>query len=250
MEHNLNGGLSLMLGIGTEPGAASAARPPRNPTAAAAVAPVRRVMVTGVGLRFPERVDFGTWEQVGQKLARIANCSAWCLGDWLVYGSYKYSERYRQVLAAVELDYQTLRNYAWVARRFELARRRDRLSFQHHAEVASAPVEDQERWLEQAEADGWSRNELRRHVRSSRTELVRLAAGQAGPAGLAASADSAGSAAALILPRLNVPAERVTQWRDAARQLNRDFEEWIVAALDHSATAGLWSSTATMTGEA
>jgi hypothetical protein len=242
MKQNLNGGLPLLPGIGTEPGAAlpaRSARPLRSPAAAPlpVPVPVRRVMVTGVGLRFPERVDFGTWEQVGRKLARIANCSAWCLGDWLVYGSYKYSERYRQVLAAVELDYQTLRNYAWVARRFELARRRDRLSFQHHAEVASAPVEDQDRWLDLAEADGWSRNELRRRVRSSRGESPE-------------PARPTGSAAVLVLPWLNVPAERVMQWRDAARQLNRDFEEWIVAALDHSATEALWSGTPTVTDEA
>ena len=245
MERKLNGGSALISGIGTGPGigtqpGAPQARLLRAPAAAPSPAPVRRVMVTGVGLRFPERVGFGTWEQVGRKLARIANCSAWCLGDWLVYGSYKYSERYRQVLAAVELDYQTLRNYAWVARRFELARRRDRLSFQHHAEVAAAPVEDQDRWLDRAEAGGWSRNELRRQVRSSRVEPLEPAA-SAGPAGVEA---------ALALPRLNVPAERVVQWRDAARQLNRDFEEWIVAALDHSATQALWSAAATMTGEA
>lgn len=238
MEQNANGGLSLLSGLGADPGAMPAVRALRGP------APARRVMVTGVGLRFPERVEFGTWEQVGQKLARIANCSAWCLGDWLVYGSYKYSERYRQVLAAVELDYQTLRNYAWVARRFELARRRERLSFQHHAEVASAPAEEQDRWLNLAESGRWSRNELRRQVRAGRAESAGLpgAAGH-GTGGLLESPGSAGPAgpvhsAAELLPRLNVPAERVVQWRDAARQLNRDFEEWIVAALDN-ATEGL-----------
>jgi hypothetical protein len=241
MERNSNDGLSLMSGPDADPGAALAVRALRGP----APVPARRIMVTGVGLRFPERVDFGTWEQVGQKLARIANCSAWCLGDWLVYGSYKYSERYRQVLAAVELDYQTLRNYAWVARRFELARRRERLSFQHHAEVASAPVEDQDRWLSLAESGRWSRNELRRQVRAGRAESAGLPAspGSAGPAGPAHS-DAA------LLPRLNVPAERVVQWRDAARQLNRGFDEWIVAALDHSATAALRPGTAAPANEA
>ena len=41
------------------------------------------------------------------------------------------------------LDYQTLRNYAWVARRFAMSRRRDTLSFGHHAEVPALPEPEQ-----------------------------------------------------------------------------------------------------------
>jgi hypothetical protein len=40
-------------------------------------------------------------------------------------------------IVATGLDYQTLRNYAAVARRFELSRRRDNLSFHHHAELCA-----------------------------------------------------------------------------------------------------------------
>ncbi len=68
------------------------------------------------------------------------------------------------------LDYQTLRNYAWVARRFELSRRRDTLSFGHHAKVASMPAPEQDFWLRKAEQFGWSTSELRREVRTSLRE--------------------------------------------------------------------------------
>lgn len=50
-------------------------------------------------------------------------------------------------------------------RRFELSRRRGKLSLQHHAEVASLPVNEQEYWLDQAEQHGWSRNHFRNILR-------------------------------------------------------------------------------------
>jgi hypothetical protein len=186
----------------------------------------RQVMVTSVGLRIPAGLDFGAWEQVGLKIVRISESSSWCLGDWLVYGQYKYTDRYRQVIAAANLDYQTLRNYAWVARRFDLDRRREELSFQHHAEVAALGVEDQDRWLDMAESQRWSRNELRRNVRAARS---RGSEQQLDPA--------------VALPRLNVPAEHVARWREAAEQVNRDFEEWIVMALNERATQALMVTT-------
>ncbi|MFD3523433.1 hypothetical protein [Streptomyces sp. NPDC058653] len=68
------------------------------------------------------------------------------------------------------LSDQTLRNYAWVGRRFEHHRRRDTLSFAHHAEVTRLSPPEQDLWLGKAEAQKWSRNELRRAVRAGPTE--------------------------------------------------------------------------------
>ena len=65
-----------------------------------------------------------------------------------------------------------------VARLFELSGRRDKLSFQHHAEVCALLPAQQDRRLDQAEGEGWSRNELRRHLRAEsprrRSETIRL----------------------------------------------------------------------------
>ena len=187
---------------------------------AAAVAPVGRdplaakqILVTGVGLLIPSVVDFCAWEQAGVKIARIAECSAWCLGDWLVYGEHRYADRYKQVIAAARLDYQTLRNYAWVARRFDLGRRREELSFQHHAEVAALPAAEQDRWLDLSAGQGWSRNELRRNLRSGRES------------GLL-------PARTVALPRMRIPPEYLARWRGAAEQMNQNLEEWVLATLD------------------
>ena len=98
----------------------------------------------------------------------IADSSAWCLGDWVVFGASRYSDRYLRAIEQAGLEYQTLRNYAWVARRFESSRRREALSFQHHAEVASLPEPEQDLWLQRADAAQWSKTELRRRISAER----------------------------------------------------------------------------------
>ena len=176
-----------------------------------------RILTTRVGLRLPESLNFGTWERAGLQLARIADSSAWCLGDWLVYGQSNYVDRYRHAVETAGLEYQTLRNYAWVARRYELWRRHEKLSFQHHAEVAALPPEEQDRWLKRAEENGWSRNQLRNHRRLS---------------------DNGGQPpelASVALLKLSVDYEQVEQWREAARRSSKRYEQWVMTALDAAA---------------
>lgn len=124
------------------------------------------VQATLVGLRFPGQIlEFGYWKEIGVLIARTADSAAWCLGDWLVYGESRYADRYRQAIEAVGLNYQTLRNYAWVARRFPVSRRRDTLTFYHHMEVARLPVGEQDRWLARAAEQRWSVRQLRRQLK-------------------------------------------------------------------------------------
>jgi hypothetical protein len=162
--------------------------------------------------------------QAGPKLIGIVDSSSWGLGDWLVFGQAKYEDRYRRAIDSAGLDYQTLRNYAWVARKFDLSRRRDGLSFQHHAEVASLPLADQELWLDRAEQAGWSRNELRRRIRSERSGLP------------------AGESRLAVIPRVRVAADRLERWRAAAAESSVDFDEWVIRALDDAAATRAGSS--------
>jgi hypothetical protein len=142
------------------------------------------VVVPRTGLVFPRRLPFAAWLGIGAQLAAVATSSAWCLGDWLVYGQAAYGGRYRDAIERTGLDYQTLRNYAWVAGRFELSRRRDTLSFGHHAEVAALPAPEQDFWLRKAEEFHWSTMRLRREVRASLAEREHRPLGlePAGPA--------------------------------------------------------------------
>jgi hypothetical protein len=84
-----------------------------------------------LSLHLSETMSYAEWASAGRQLARLSHGVAWALGDWLIYGQARYGSRYRDALAATQLDYQTLRNYAWVSRSVPLSRRRDTLSFQH-----------------------------------------------------------------------------------------------------------------------
>jgi hypothetical protein len=108
------------------------------------------------------------WVRLGQRLGALGRASGWWIGDWLRYGNARYGERYRAAARITGYDVQSLMNMAYVAGRFGVARRRENLSFSHHAEVASLPVEDQERWLDRASAAALSVRGLRSEVRQSR----------------------------------------------------------------------------------
>lgn len=120
------------------------------------------------GMIFPQNLPERSWERIGTNLRELVNSSAWWLADWLIYGEATYGwRRYKEAIERTGLDYQTLRNYAWVGRRFEHHRRWDSLSFAHHAEVTRLSPPEQDYWLRKAEQQKWSRNELRRAVRAS-----------------------------------------------------------------------------------
>jgi hypothetical protein len=173
------------------------------------------------GLRFPDGISFDTWSSMGERIATVSNASAWWLGDWLVYGQRRFAGRYKLAIRSTGLEYQTLRNYAWIARRFPLSRRRDTLSFQHHVEVASLSDPAQDLWLDRAVRFGWARSDLRRQMR--RTLDPRPAA----------------RPASLVVVRMDVTSERQRRWRDAAAQTELPFEDWIAAAADTAAKSAL-----------
>lgn len=154
------------------------------------------------GLQLPQHLSFEGWVSVGRHLSDIYTSSAWCLGDWLVYGEAAYRSRYREAAEQTSLDYQTLRNYAWVAKRFSLSRRRDSLSFGHHAEVAALPEAEQDFWLRKAEELRWPVKRLRHEVRASQAE-------RRSPGGAATLPGSSLSGHPRVLARGDSTAERV-----------------------------------------
>jgi hypothetical protein len=81
------------------------------------------------------------------------------------YGNARYGERYKLVASITGYDTQTLMNMAYVTSRFEPARRRESLSFSHHAELAALCREEQDRWLERAALERLSVRALRAELR-------------------------------------------------------------------------------------
>jgi hypothetical protein len=117
----------------------------------------------------------------GGFLGSVARATGWWIGDWIRYGNASYGERYELAAKVTGYDAQTLMNMVYVASRFEISRRREKLSSSHHAELAALPPDEQERCLDRAERDGLS-------LRGLREEPTRDSRLDESPAATAASA--------------------------------------------------------------
>jgi hypothetical protein len=188
------------------------------------------VVMPRKGLQLPSQLTFENWLSIGQRLSELYTSSAWCLGDWLAYGQAAYGGRYRTAIEHSSLDYQTLRNYAWVARQLPMSRRRDTLTFGHHAEVAARPEAEQDFWLRKAEENKWPVKQLRRQIRTSLS--VRSAGNDMQPL-----KGSRTRSPRLAQPRLLIrPApSQLDNWRAAAAHAGLSVDAWAAAALDRTA---------------
>jgi len=120
------------------------------------------------------------WVEQGRLLGAIGRASAWWIGDWIRYGSARYGDKYAPASRVTGYDVQSLMNMAYVASRFEVSRRRSGLSFSHHAELAGLAPDDQELWLDRAEAGRLSVRALRSELRKTRQRsAARLALAEA-----------------------------------------------------------------------
>jgi len=166
------------------------------------------------------------------QLAVIVNTTGWWLGDWLIYGQDNYEGRYKEAIERTSLDYQTLRNYAWVARAFSVSRRRDTLSFAHHAEVAGLSDPEQDFWLRTAASSRWSRNRLRAEVKTSlngRRDKTPLNEPD-DPAGHRDGGD--GQLPPSQILALRISSEQFQRFERAADAQNGSLEEWAIVILD------------------
>jgi hypothetical protein len=168
-------------------------------------------------LRLPEDLPLKNWCRIGDQILAVSDSSSWWIGDWLVFGQQKYRDRYQQAMKETLLDYQTLRNYAWVARKFIPQRRRENLTFQHHMEVASLPEDQQDHWLDFAVRLKWSKSELRRQIKASTAPDEPLA----GRTEISLS--------------LRMEEARIKRWEEAAQRSSKSLTEWISAVLDSAA---------------
>jgi hypothetical protein len=198
------------------------------------------VVIPKRGLKFTRQPSFERWLSVGRQLSDIHTSSAWCLGDWLVFGEAAYHGRYRDAIEQTSLDYQTLRNYAWVARRFALSRRRDSLSFGHHAEVAALPDAEQGFWLRKAEEHGWSVKRLRREVHTSLAERGSADDSESdGATGMDDPDPRHLSRGPLVRVHVRITPQQLETCRTAADKAGLTVEAWAALALDHVARQGL-----------
>jgi hypothetical protein len=120
--------------------------------------------VETVGLTISGDVTYEEWEDIGYQLARVGKGWQWWVGDWINFGKGRYGETYKAAIEAAGLKYQAAANIASVATAFEVSRRRESLSFKHHAEVQGLEPDEQDELLDRAESELLSCASLRGFV--------------------------------------------------------------------------------------
>lgn len=106
------------------------------------------------------------WLATGRRLGAIGRCSQWWIGDWIRYGTAKWGEKYAEAARITGYDVASLRNMAWVASRFDLSLRSDKLTWSHHVLLAPLDSGEQRYWLERALEERLSVADLRIELRA------------------------------------------------------------------------------------
>jgi hypothetical protein len=120
-----------------------------------------------VGWLHPEEMEFSEWVAAGRRLGEIGRGSQWWIGDWLLYGTAQFGERYVEASRITGYDPKSLRNMRYVASQFDLSLRRDNLNWSHHALLAGLDPEERSQWLDRAVADRMSVDDLRCELRAA-----------------------------------------------------------------------------------
>jgi hypothetical protein len=115
---------------------------------------------------------FEEWQAATEWAKACEKGSPWWVGDLLALGEATYGEMYTQALDATGYKYQTLVNMKNVARSVQSNRRRETLSFAHHAEVAALLPEEQTAWLDLAEGQSLTVQQLRLRIRKAKADAT------------------------------------------------------------------------------
>jgi hypothetical protein len=106
----------------------------------------------------------------------VQRASSWWIGDLLVFAGKRYGETYVAAQDATGYKLQTLKNFAWVARKCPPSMRRPELSWRAHKIVASRPDNERRRWLDRAVREEWTSAKLALAVQDTPPDEPRLAA--------------------------------------------------------------------------
>ena len=113
------------------------------------------------GLTINEDMNFEKWEALGKRLKDIAKSIHFWLGDWLLEGDRKFGEISSQAIDENGFDQKILRNDLSICSRIEKRTRKDSLTWSHHKQVAYFELKLQEFFLDKAEREILSNDELR-----------------------------------------------------------------------------------------
>lgn len=121
------------------------------------------------GLQFDGELTRDEWNQLGVQIGRVGKSIGFIIGDWLNYAERQWGETYADAIELTGLDYGTLANFAYVAKRVGFSSRNEKLDFAHHMVVAKLKdPDDQREWLANAERNNMSVRRLRKSVAAGR----------------------------------------------------------------------------------
>lgn len=128
--------------------------------------------LTPTGITTDADPTFEQWQELGLWIRYCEGAVMWWLGDWFKYGEGKFGEMASQATERTGLEYGTLADAKWVAKQIDVSRRREKLTFAHHREVAPLQPKEQDRLLSLAEEGGWTRQQMRQAVAERKAELT------------------------------------------------------------------------------
>lgn len=122
---------------------------------------------TGVEF-FGEPPSFQEFQEAVLFWVKLNRLTTWVIADLARFGEKVYGETYAQVISATGLSPGRVSNIVSVANRFPVEKRRG-LPFGHHATVAYMEPEERDEWLDLAEKEDLTREELREAIRSKKS---------------------------------------------------------------------------------
>jgi site-specific DNA-methyltransferase (adenine-specific) len=128
------------------------------------------VTETETGLIFREDTPIDVWSTLTARLIRAHKRLEFALADAINFGR-GYGERYANWVHDTQLSASSLNTISYVGRQIEVCRRRQDISFAHHAEVASLPPKMQDSLLGLAVENGWKREDIRDAARTARRQI-------------------------------------------------------------------------------
>jgi hypothetical protein len=126
-----------------------------------------RLEETGVEF-FGEPPSFQEFQEAVLFWVKLNRLTTWVIADLARFGEKIYGETYAQVVEATGLSLGRISNIVSVANRIPVEERRS-LPFGHHATVAYMEPEERNKWLDIAEKEDFTREELREAIRAKVT---------------------------------------------------------------------------------
>jgi hypothetical protein len=127
---------------------------------------LRDVRLDKKGAHFPAKMDKDDFKFIGEAIFGLKERVNLWIGDWLVASERVYAETYKDAADALDIAIKSLYKYYYVCSRVNISIRRENLGYSHYALVAPMPAKQQERWINEASANGWSVNQLRNAIQS------------------------------------------------------------------------------------